>query len=289
MENFGSIVFAGCARDAAEHLPAVLRNIDRLSSLFTKSAYLVCENDSVDSTKAILADWGPKRSGFELIDLKGLGEVAQRTLRLECARNVLVELIRTSKALSAADWVFLLDFDEVNAREFELEQFSRALAWIGPRPEVAGIFPNQINGPYYDMWALRHETYCPGDLLEEAFDYRVAHACSDEAAFAATAAKRSFSLPIDAEPLMVDSAFGGFGIYRMAHFLRNKNPYLGQKVKVIRHKGKETIARWQLCEHVHFHAGLRNLGCKLFVVPYLVNFDTSHERMVPTAFRSLLF
>lgn len=284
-----SIVFVGTARDSAAHLPTVLKNLDGLCSLGRPCGFVFCENDSTDGTKSILTDWGRARSGFELIQIDGLGRLPQRTLRLEMARNVIVERIRTMPSLREADYVVAMDCDEANTMEFDLAQFSRAMAWIGGRPDVAGIFPNQTPGPYYDLWALRHPTWCPGDVWEEVLDYQTVHRCDDASAYAATFARRIFALAPSAEPLEVQSAFGGLGIYRMSFFLKNPNPYLGQKIKAIHASDGRRIVRWQQCEHVHFHAGLGHIGGRLFVLPFLINGNTGSYRFVQSWHRRLVF
>jgi hypothetical protein len=283
-----SIIFAGCARDCAPFLPQVLTNIQRISSLVSRAALIVCENDSTDATNRILSASGSATPNFHLVNLNGLGSCPVRTLRLEFARNVLIEMIRTSEVLRGFELLFLLDFDDVNAAELDLGRLSDALEWMSGQTDVAGIFPNQI-GPYYDMWALRHEARCPNDIWEEVLDYHLVHKCDDQTAFAATFAKRTFTLPEDAAPMQVDSAFGGFGVYRLEYVLKNRNPYLGQKVKVIRDADKYSILRWQQCEHVHFHAGIRNLGGRLFVMPRLLNGSTKDFTVSPSAFRNKIF
>ena len=50
-------IFCGCVRDVAAHVDAVLLNIDRLTGLFRKSAFLFIENDSTDDSLARLKNW----------------------------------------------------------------------------------------------------------------------------------------------------------------------------------------------------------------------------------------
>ena len=284
-----SIVFAGCARNCQSYLPAVLNNIERIRSLFATSAMLVCENDSTDNTRDILADWGRSAPNFTLLNLDGLGQTPWPNLRLEFARNTLLDNIRSWPSLRSHELLLVLDFDDVNANDLDLNQLSGALEWMTAQDDVAAIFPNQVGGNYYDMWALRHKTLCPTDIWEDVADYQRLHQCDDETAFAAVFKTREFSLPTDAAPLEVDSAFGGFGAYRLDYVLRNPNPYLGQKTKVIQDAGTIAIVRWQQCEHVHFHAGLRSLGGKLFIIPALVNTDTTTKGVRPSFFRTLPF
>jgi hypothetical protein len=139
------------------------------------------------------------------------------------------------------------------------------------------------------MWALRHAERCPGDIWESVYDYQLRHDVSDQAAFAAAFSSRIFSLFKDGPPLEVDSAFGGLGIYKTSFFTRAPNPYLGYKVKVVVSPQDTRVVRWQTCEHVHFHQGLRSIGGRLFVLPGLINGAKPELKVDPSFFRACVF
>jgi glycosyltransferase involved in cell wall biosynthesis len=282
-------VFAGCARDCAAHLPAVLRNIERMAGLFAESFFVFVENDSRDNTKALLSAWGADKPNFFFIPMDGLHQAEPvRTRRLEFARNVYTQLIRSSD-LARFDYVVMLDLDEVNAEELDLDAFRRALRFLQETPDAAAAFANQ-RGTYYDMWALRHREVCPADVWEEVYDHAMRKEVTDERAYRETFAKRIFSLAEDGDPMEVDSAFGGLGIYRMKYVINNPNPYLGHKVKAVDRGATLQFSRWQTCEHVHFNRGIRSLGGRLFVLPWLVNRETGTGLEFPaSACRSMLF
>jgi glycosyltransferase involved in cell wall biosynthesis len=281
-------VFAGCAKNCARHLPAVLENIERLSGLFSDSYFVFVENDSNDGTKHLLAQWGQDHPNCFVIGMDGLERAEPvRTRRLEFARNAYTQLIRSSD-LASFDYLIMLDLDEVNSAALDLKSVSRALAFLDETPGAAAAFANQ-RGTYYDMWALRHRDTCPVDVWEEVYDHAMRHGVTDDAAYAETFARRLFSLPVDADPLEVDSAFGGLGIYRMNYVVGNPNPYLGHKVKAMDRGEKLQFARWQTCEHVHFHRGIRSIGGRLFVLPWLINCETGDINFRAAACRSMLF
>jgi hypothetical protein len=74
----------------------------------------------------------------------------------------------------------------------------------------------------------------------------------------------------------------------MEFVLANRSPYLGSKVKALRTGEALRIVRWQTCEHVHFHQGIRNAGGKLAVLPQLVNGSVAMT-INPSFFRSCVF
>lgn len=282
------IVFAGCARNCSAFIPAVRRNVERMAGLFRDSAVVIFENDSDDATKQLLHEWKATCSNVNLLLMDGICKIEPvRTRRLEFARNTLIEYVR-SRHLAAFDLLILIDLDDVNARELDLGQFERALEFIRNTPHAAAVFANQL-GTYYDMWALRHPTRCPGDVWEAVFDEVMAKGCTDEEAFASRFECRIPSLDPHSDALEVDSAFGGLGIYRLDFVVPNPNPYLGYKVKLVDRDGSPNLVRWQTCEHVHFHRGLRSLGGKLFILPWLINGDTGAMKFPPSAWRSMLF
>lgn len=272
METKPKILFIGLAQNCAQHLPTVLRNIENMATLAAESAFLFLENDSTDNTKAILNGWGTGRPNFTLLNFDGLNGVAVRTVKLEILRNAYVECLRTYKNLKDFDLVVLIDMDDVGTWPIDLIEMAKAIHYLQADPQRAAIFANQI-GSYYDVWALRHKEFCPGDAWEEVIDYKASHpTATDEEAFNQTFKKRIHTFPPTAEPFEVDSAFGGLGIYRMSYILKNPNPYLGSKIKSLpTPNGIFKVSRRQFCEHVHFHAGIRTLGGKLFIWPALIN------------------
>lgn len=283
------IIFAGVTRDCERFLPAVLRGVETLSAHFPDSAFIFVENDSQDSTKAILSEWGSSKSNFHHVNLDGLGGIPRRGLRLEIARAAYIEFIKADSHLSTYDFLVVLDMDDVNVQGVNIEKFVEALDFLQAQQDRAVVFANQ-EGTYYDMWTLRHETLCPGDVWEEVLDWVHKKKVSDEEAYKNTFAKRIFSLPITDEFFEVDSAFGGFGIYKLSYVLRNKNPYLGSKIKILRdEKGDLTLCRWEICEHVHFNIGIKNLGGRLFIKQDLINASTPWSDFPPSAYRNFIF
>jgi hypothetical protein len=281
-------VFAGCARDCSLHLPAVLANIEQTAARFAEAAYVFVENDSKDGTKQLLARWTLGRRNASVICLDGLAGEPARTRRLEVARNCYIEAIRADPGLRLFDLLFVLDLDDMNSSSLDAEALERALSFLTAERERVAVFANQ-RGIYYDMWALRHREICPGDIWEAVFDHVVAHGVQDDVAFDATFKPRIFELAENADPFEVDSAFGGLGIYKVEAVLENPNPYLGYKLKIVTKGARTNLVRWQRCEHVHFHAGLRLLGGKLFVLPWLVNTETQGAYFPSSAYRAMLF
>jgi len=289
MNNGKRVVFVGAAQNCAANLPAVLANIDKMASLFSEAAFIFIENDSVDQTKQVMWSWGRSKARFQFINMDGLNAIPVRTLRLEMARNVCVEAIRATPALHAFDLVCILDMDDANARPIEVQALGSAIDFLGADSSRAAVFANQL-GTYYDIWAFRHPQLCPHDVWESVLDYAQTNGVSDDVAFGETFAKCVRSFAPNGEPIEVDSAFGGLGIYKMQFVLNNHNPYLGSKVKVrAEAAGKLRIFRMQVCEHVHFNRGMAKQGGKLFVMPSLINAENNGMSFPSSAYRRMVF
>jgi len=164
--------------------------------------------------------------------------------------------------------------------------FTEALAFLAAEPLRAAVFAN-CRGPYYDLWALRHERLCPGDVWEEEFDYVLVHGGDDARAYAATVAHRVMTLAPDDPPLRVASAFGGLGIYKRRWV--QDAAYKGFKAKAIVEHGKRRQVKWQVCEHVAFNAAIGARGGQLFVLPFLINRRTDGIDFVKSFYRQLVF
>jgi hypothetical protein len=288
---YKKIIFAGTAQNCGIFLPQVLKNIDRISTLSSKVAYVFVENDSIDLTKKILSNYGKDKKNFTLITLDGLNQKEPiRTLRIAAARNAYLEFIKKSEELYKFDYLIVLDLDNENIDEFKLDTFAQAFRFLEKFDDVAGVFANQI-GTYYDMWALRHHKFCPLDIWEEVYDYSALHKVSDDVAFNNTFLRRIMSINTNEQPIEVESAFGGLGIYKLNYVYKNNNNYLGSKIKlVINSSGLPVYKKWQVCEHVNFNAGIRNLNKKLYIFPNLINkIISSKIAFYHSAFRQMLF
>lgn len=273
------IVFVGLAQNCAQFLPAVLKNIENISTLAVEAAYLFLENDSQDNSKQILNQWGAGKQNFTLLNFDGLNSLGVRTVKLEILRNAYVECLRTYKNLREYDLVILIDMDDVGTWPIDLAELSKVVNFIQSDEKTAAVFANQL-GIYYDIWAFRHREFCPGDAWEEVIDYRDAHpTATDEQAFQQTFQKRIREFSPSTPPFEVDSAFGGLGVYRMNYILNNTNGYLGSKIKATpTTDGTFRVSRRQYCEHVHFHAGIKNQGGKMFIWPALINGNHTNQR-----------
>jgi hypothetical protein len=112
-------------------------------------------------------------------------------------------------------------------------------------------------GPYYDIYALRHQWWSPNDWCSQ-YSFLLSHGARAARAYSASIYARMIRVREDSEWLEVDSAFGGLAIYRKQAMLSGE--YIGLAAD-----GTEQ------CEHVAFHKQLRQENKRIFINPKLIN------------------
>jgi tetratricopeptide (TPR) repeat protein len=276
-------IFVGCARDCAQNVQGALANIANVASLFRDSSFLLVENDSSDATPDLILRWCSQRASARLVNLDGLSDSCKaRTMRIAAARNAYLDIVRSE--FREYDYLFVLDLDDASVTPLETNEVLRAVEYCETNSACAAVFP--IQRYYYDSYALRQKTLCPADIFEEAFD----KACSQQRD--ASQIAREFLGPrifeiYDAigrakEPMEVESAFGGLGIYKISSLIKNRRRYLGHKHKILPPGVRRRLGfsengevGWQVCEHVEFHRGFIENAEKLFLLPWFKNADTA--------------
>jgi hypothetical protein len=203
------------------------------------------ENDSKDQTFEMLKqDAGKGR--LKIHTTKGLDEIFRtRTERLSYCRNYMLE---ASKEMEY-DYYVVADLDGV-FKEIREESFLSCFkydCWVG-------CFPVSKN-KYYDLWALRHPYLMPGD-----FDRRMNQLPN---ALGNENAQRMIAVPlrnIDFSKskgwLEVESAFGGFGLYK------------GVAYRQARYSGHDN--NQEICEHVVLHKAMRSEQSRLYINPEFI-------------------
>ena len=267
----------GCARDCGRYLPFVFRNLDQLRPWFADVQVRLLENNSEDDTASQIRTYASSYEGVrwrQLPELEGLGLV--RTERLAHLRNGLLSWMLSDHCWSASDLVMMLDWDEVNAQCWQVQHWPELLRGFLARPQQAALFANQ-NGPYYDLWALRHKTRMPHDPWQQVLALHQKQPwLTDQQLIQRAYMPLQFSLDPTSSPETVESAFGGLAFYKASWLQRNPSPYCGVISKWLDESGASPrLLRWQVAEHVSFHAGLRALGATLLISPSLINWTTA--------------
>lgn len=247
-----SAVFFGVARDCAVHLPGVLANLERFSAFYDTVSFMFVISDTVDDTRPILERWLANGRRGKVVDLGALqGRLPTRTDRIAHARNTGLDEIR--RHWPDEDHLVVADLDDVLAAPVPFGNFARGAAWLDSEPQHAGVFANAAPR-YYDIWALRHDGWCPDDCWQPIWGRPAAE--SFESAKLREVFARQIDIPSWISPVRVRSAFGGLAIYRMT-FARTQH-YCGSDGQ-----GRETS------EHIAFNAAIGRAGGDLHIFPAL--------------------
>ena len=288
------VVFAGCARNCSNFLPKVLENIEFYSSFFSESYMVIVENGSTDKTKEILKDNKNKKNFFLFED--DLNKLPYRGQRLEKARNLIIETIKKNTNLFSCDLFIMLDFDDIGTYRIEEKNILDSIKFLFSKEEIGAVFANQL-GTYYDMWTLRDQKYCKNDFWVEVLQFLINNKNSKDKISKSNIEevkkniidKKTYSFEKNHPPIKVESAFGGFGIYKMKYVLKNNRKYEGtQIVDLISRDQKRLKVKYQKCEHVNFNQGFIDQNLELYILPNLINRDYEKNVFPPSASISLI-
>ena len=246
------IMILGLAKDVALQIVNEIESLRASFSDFSQVGFLIIESDSSDSTLDKLRFLESAIPNFSYITLGQLSnEIPNRVDRISHCRNVYLSEFESNSNFSAYDYVAVADLDGVNK---DLTREAVRSCWV--RSDWAACAANQ-SAPYYDVYALRHETWSPNDCWIYEAELR-ASGLNPVSSREKAIYSRQIVIPQNSPWLEVDSAFGGLCIYRKSAIADCRySSYTSTGVPV--------------CEHVEFHAQVKSKGGKIFINPRLVN------------------
>lgn len=242
---------AGTVRDAGAGLAARLASMEHALEDLTGDLprFHLYENDSKDRTREELLRFQTGRSNTIVHLEDGLVErIPRREERIAFCRNALLDSIRaqaTDADPSKETFYLPVDLDLPVDWHGAAEGLREAMMLLSSNA-YDGVFP--ASSPrYYDIHALRAAYWNRRDAWASLGEYRskpLGRHIPEWLLRSVHIYARQFdasTLALVDEPIDVDSAFGGFGIYRMEA--------LGNR--------RYEISRSDACEHVNFNRGLR--------------------------------
>jgi hypothetical protein len=209
------IVVVGTVRSVAKN---IFKNVTALVNEFKPLGniyFFLVESDSDDNTLIELNRLSQKFPNFSFVSLGNIrNEIPDRVERLIFCRNRYIQEIRSRKVFRESQYIFIIDLDNSNnhlkANNIEISLKSEG-NW-------GGLFANQ-KGRYYDILALRHPIWCPNSVLEEIYWY--SNSISKPKAKKLATYNRMIRLPAQSGLIPVQSAFGGFAVYKTKHLLNH--------------------------------------------------------------------
>jgi hypothetical protein len=263
-----NILVVGIVKDVESSISKDISRIEAALESFDSVRWFLVESNSQDQTREKLQSIKGTKDNFNfaLLEIETLPPEF-RTESMAKARNRYLREIRSNHEYADIDFVAIADFNGLNSKLVKT-----AIDSCLENQEWDACFANQ-KGRYYDIWALRHRLWSPNDCWEELKFYRRYIRFPELALFKSVTA-RMIRIQIDSPWIEVESAFGGFGIYK--RFSMDSGEYFGK-----------TTSGIQICEHVPFHETLRQNGSKLFINPKMINTKwTDHSRRATFPFKA---
>lgn len=247
-----SFVIVGIVRNCEYKIADEIKRINSAFSSAKKINWIIIESDSEDKTIYQIENLKKKYS-IKLISFGNLRfKMIKRTERISFCRNAYLNELNNNNQYQDTDYFVVADLDGINSN---LNSYYVDYCWdLGL--EWDACFPNQL-APYYDIWALRHEIWCPNDVWTQ-FYYLKKFSKNNLFLKNSIIYSKMITIPLNTSPIEVDSAFGGIGIYKI------------ECSKVGKYSGLNKDGS-QVCEHVSFHSSLKRKGKKLFIIPGFIN------------------
>ena len=236
------VAIVGLARDIAGVLPKSIERIENTAKHFGDWRAFVIENDSTDGTKDLLRAWATEEPEHVVVQLVDNGRPhlhgfeRERVVALADYRNRCRDLVQ--EHYPQADYVIVADLDAWGG--WSIHGVINGIGWHGRMPQAGcmasvSLFKHPgtlIDGKapwaHYDNWAYRWLGWTP--RLGPWFTFWVP--------------------PAGAAPILVNSAFGGLGIYKTQPYLECE--YSGDNGD---------------CEHVNMHRTMQAKGWQVFLNP----------------------
>jgi hypothetical protein len=246
-----NVLIAGTGRNVAITIANEVHQLRSACKNFQSVQILIIESDSSDVTVNVLKRLETTIKGFKFITLGALDKkIPKRVERIAYCRNQIVNAVRSDPTYANIDFIAMADLDGLNtllnAEQIE-HCWSSTQAW-----DV--VTANQLDF-YYDVYALRHRHWSPVNCQVQQEQLEPIIGCDPSVNLAVWA--KQVQLKPENRFIEVESAFGGFAIYKKEAFIAGN--YEGNEDGV------------EVCEHVPFHRALRKAGYRIFIHCGLVN------------------
>ena len=253
-----SCLICGCVKNCEKYLNDVFENIKKIQKLFEKSKIIMSFDISNDFTLKKLIELKKKFDIDIIINRDSI--TSSRTVNIERARNKIINKIYSE--YDDYEYFIMIDMDDVSSKPINIEVLEEVLD-ENKRNIWDGLFFNNAN--YYDLWALNFND----------FQYSCWH--SSDVKKLINLMNTEFKNEISRNEFMqCQSAFGGFGIYKINKF---KNCYYRSLVDLSlfnKENMKNIYSKYHIqyiynsniydCEHRYFHLNaIKQNNVKLFI------------------------
>lgn len=261
-----TVVICGMLRDASSNLKNIQLRVEKLGATFKDYRVLIVENDSADDTRPLLLKWVKENPRVTVLGCgvnmcedegchlslpktEGHGVDRRRIDKMIYLRNIYLDYVRTH--YPSMDYTIVWDLDIIGS--VYLDGVHNSMGYlspsIDPRRETSVM---TANGMYrWGLLTLYYDTYA---LLQhgEGFDINYKTASDVRKGL-------GFRYIRGQAPVEVQSAFGGFAIYRTSALLSpnvnyEQSPSDGENI---------------MCEHTNL---CKKMVGKVYVNPSMIHY-----------------
>jgi hypothetical protein len=256
-----NIVIASIARNIGDTFQLDYSRISASFSDYNILKWIIVESNSNDNSIEVLRKYAQSHDCLHIEILKE--EVIPsgvRTEKMANARNKYIEILNKIKETNNVSYLVVCDLNNLNKK---LDVIS-VRSCFQNNENWAAVTANQ-DGPYYDIWALRHKYWNNYDCWER---YEALKAIYPKSSLALwdSVYSRMIKIHKNSTWIKVDSAFGGVAIYDI-NYISNCN-YVGLDAN-----------KKQICEHISFNNGIVKNGGSIYINPKFINFKlTDHSK-----------
>jgi len=258
------IVLASVAKDIEGTFFSDYKIVTEAFRDFEIVRWLIIESNSTDNSVSFLSDLARNQPFLEIISLGNDNTQMIRTKSIAKARNRYLDECRKISEKEEVNYLVVVDLNGLNKK-----LNSKAVSSCYTRNDWAGVCANQA-GPYYDIYALRHDSWSPNDCwlsysqMQDVYSQKLKFFW--DKALWHSVYSRMINIKKSGGWIQVHSAFGGIAIYNYE--------FLGDS----RYNG-ETDSGESVCEHVSFNLGIEKAGGKIYINPEFINFATTNHSL----------
>jgi len=246
-----NFLVVGTVRNCEKKIFETIKAIDKGLNFATRVEYFFVESDSDDGTLKSLNKLFIQKSNFQFESFGRLKtDLPLRTERLAICRNRCLEYLR-SEQNSWAEYFIVVDSDGI------CSQLSSNVMKDMISKDYWSVMTANVRDHYYDIYALRHKTWCPDDFYV-AIKNDLKKGLSYQKAYLKNVTSKKIIIKPSSKIIEVDSAFGGLAIYKISSIPEDAK-YVG-----VKKNGDE------VCEHVSFHYSIKDNQGKIFINPRLI-------------------
>lgn len=246
-----NFLVVGTIRNCQRQIFQTIKCLDKGLYFANKIQYFFVESDSDDKTLNSLEILSKQKSNFKYESLGKLRtKLPINSERLAFCRNRYLKELKEVEN-SWVKYLIIVDTDGIckNIKSHVIKECVSDENW--------SVLTANVKGAYYDIWALRHNSWSPNDCWQATRD-ELNMGSSRFESESKNVYSRMIKINTSERYIDVDSAFGGLAIYKKSSIPKDAK-YIG----LSKNGGK-------VCEHISFHYSIKKNHGSIFINPKLI-------------------